>query len=51
MAAAFPPGVLSFLCTFILAAVSKPILGVDFLAAHRLMVDPFSVHVLDTFTL
>jgi len=44
-------GLRTFLCTFILAAVSKPILGVDFLAAHRLMVDPFAGHVLDAFTL
>jgi hypothetical protein len=28
-------GVRTFLCTFILAAVSKPILGVDFLSANR----------------
>ncbi|MFO0003228.1 MAG: hypothetical protein ACK559_19075, partial [bacterium] len=28
--------------SFILAAVSKPILGIDFLSAHRLLVDPFS---------
>ncbi len=33
-------GVRAFLCTFILAAVSKPILGVDFLAANRLLFDP-----------
>jgi len=30
----------------LLAAVSKPILGVDFLAANRLLVDPFSRMVL-----
>jgi hypothetical protein len=35
-------GIRTFLCTFILAAVSKPILGTDFLAAHFLLVDPFS---------
>jgi len=29
-----------------LAAVSKPILGIDFLSAHRLLVDPFSKAVL-----
>ena len=39
-------GAASYLCTFILAAVTKPILGVDFLAAHRLLVDPFSRTVL-----
>ena len=44
-------GLRTFLCTFILAAVSKPILGVDFLAAHRLLVDPFSRLVLDAATL
>ena len=44
-------GLRTFLCTFILAAVSKPILGIDFLAAHRLMVDPFAGQVLDAFTL
>jgi cleavage and polyadenylation specificity factor subunit 1 len=44
-------GVRTFLCTFILAAVSKPILGSDFLAAHRLLVDPFSRLVLDAVTL
>ncbi len=32
--------------SFILAAVSKPILGIDFLSAHRLLVDPFSKAVL-----
>ncbi len=41
----------TFICSFILAAVSKPILGVDFLAAHRLLVDPFSQQVLDSETL
>jgi hypothetical protein len=44
-------GIRTFLCTFILAAVSKPILGIDFLAAHRLLVDPFAGHVLDAFSL
>ncbi len=44
-------GIRTFLCTFILAAVSKPILGTDFLAAHRLLVDPFSRLVLDAVTL
>jgi len=41
-------GVQYFLCSFLLAAVSKPILGMDFLAAHRLLVDPFSGTVLNT---
>ena len=41
----------TFLCTFILAAVSKPILGVDFLSAHRLLVDLFFCCVLDAATL
>ena len=44
-------GLRTFLCTFILAAVSKPILGINFLAAHRLLVDPFSGSVLDAVTL
>jgi hypothetical protein len=44
-------GIRTFLCTFILAVVSKPILGTDFLAAHRLLVDPFSRLVLDAVTL
>ncbi len=32
-------GAKNYFCTFLLAAVSKPILGVDFLAANRLLVD------------
>jgi hypothetical protein len=44
-------GVRTFLCTFILAAVSKPILGVDFLSANRLLVDPHFGQVLDAATL
>jgi hypothetical protein len=44
-------GAATFLCSFILAAVSKPILGVDFLAAHRLLVDPFTRTVLHAATL
>jgi hypothetical protein len=44
-------GVHAFLCTFILAAVSKPILGVDFLSANRLLVDPHFGQVLDANTL
>jgi Reverse transcriptase (RNA-dependent DNA polymerase)/RNase H-like domain found in reverse transcriptase/Integrase core domain/Integrase zinc binding domain len=39
-------GASSFIVSFILAAVSKPILGVDFLAANRLLVDPFARTVL-----
>jgi hypothetical protein len=39
-------GASTFLVSFILAAVSKPILGVDFLAANRLLVDPFHRTVL-----
>jgi len=44
-------GMRTFLCSFILAAVSKPILGIDFLAAHRLLVDPSSRSVLCAETL
>jgi len=44
-------GAQSFFCTFLLAAVSKPILGVDFLAAHRLLVDPGTRTVLHAATL
>jgi hypothetical protein len=39
-------GLHTFLVSFILAAVSKPILGIDFLSAHHLLVDPFSRAVL-----
>ncbi len=44
-------GLRTFICSFFLAVVSKPILGVDFLAANRLLVDPFSRQVLDSETL
>jgi hypothetical protein len=44
-------GASSFLVSFILAAVSKPILGVDFLAANRLLVDPFKRSVIFASTL
>jgi len=44
-------GLRNFFCSFILAAVARPILGIDFLAAHRLLVDPFSRLVLDAATL
>ncbi len=40
-------GLRTFLCSFILAAVSKPILGMDFLATNKLLVDPSSRQVLD----
>jgi len=39
-------GLHTFVVSFILAAVAKPILGIDFLAANRLLVDPFSKAVL-----
>ncbi len=39
-------GLHTFIVSFILAAVSKPILGIDFLSAHGLLVDPFSKAVL-----
>ncbi len=39
-------GLHTFIVSFILAAVSKPILGIDFLSAHRLLVDSFSKAVL-----
>ena len=44
-------GMRTFLCTFILAAVSKPILGTDFLSKHRLLVDPAAGQVLDAASL
>ncbi len=44
-------GIRAFLCTFIFAAISKPILGVDFLSANRLIVDPHFCQVLDANTL
>jgi hypothetical protein len=37
----------TFLCTFILAAVSKSILGTDFLSKHHVLVDPATGQVLD----
>jgi hypothetical protein len=39
-------GLHTFIVSFILAAVSKPILGIYFLSAHRLLVDPFARAVL-----
>jgi hypothetical protein len=44
-------GLYTFICSFILAAVSKPILGVDFLAENHLLVDPSTQQVLDSETL
>ncbi len=40
-------GIRTFLCTFLLAAVTKPILGVDFLSENHLLVDPHFGQVLD----
>jgi hypothetical protein len=39
-------GLHTFIVSFVLAAVSKPILGIDFLSAHHLLVDPFARAVL-----
>ncbi len=39
-------GLHTFVISFILATVSRPILGIDFLSAHCLLVDPFSKAVL-----
>jgi hypothetical protein len=44
-------GLRTFFVTFFLAAVYRPILGLDFLSAHGLLVDPVSRQVLDTKTL
>jgi hypothetical protein len=33
-------GLHNFVVSFILAAISKPILGINFLSSHRLLVDP-----------
>jgi hypothetical protein len=41
----------TFACKFVLAAVSHPILGVDFLARHRLLVDAAARRVLFTASL
>ena len=38
----------TFFVTFFLAAVYRPILGLDFLSAHGLLVDPVSRQVLDS---
>ena len=41
----------TFFVTFFLATVYRPILGLDFLSAHGLLVDPVSRQVLDSKTL
>jgi hypothetical protein len=41
-------GLRTFFVTFLLAAVYRPILGLDFLSAHRLLVDPVGRQVLDS---
>ncbi len=44
-------GLRTFFVTFLLAAVYRPILGLDFLSAHGLLVDPVGRQVLDLKTL
>ena len=44
-------GLRKFLCSFILAAISKPILGVNFHSSNRLLVDLFYCQILDAKTL
>ena len=44
-------GLRTFFVTFFLAAVRRPILGLDFLSAHGLLVDPVGRQVLDSKTL
>jgi hypothetical protein len=44
-------GLHTFFVTFFLAAVYRPILGLDFLSAHGLLVDPVGRQVLDSKTL
>jgi hypothetical protein len=44
-------GLCTFFVTFLLAAVYRPILGLDFLSAHGLLVDPVGHQVLDSKTL
>ena len=44
-------GLRTFFVTFFLAAVYRPILGLDFLSAHGLLVDPVGRQVLDSKTL
>jgi hypothetical protein len=38
----------TFFVTFLLTAVYRPILGLEFLSAHGLLVNPVSCHVLDS---
>jgi hypothetical protein len=40
-------GLRTFFITFLLATVYRPILGLDFLSAHGLLVDPVGRQVLD----
>jgi hypothetical protein len=44
-------GLQTFFVSFLLAAVYRPILGLDFLSAHGLLVDPVGRQVLDSKTL
>jgi hypothetical protein len=44
-------GLRTFFVTFLLAAIYRPILGLDFLSAHGLLVDPVGRQVLDSKTL
>ncbi len=44
-------GLRTFFVTFFLDAVYRPILGLDFLSAHGLLVDPVGRQVLDSKTL
>jgi hypothetical protein len=44
-------GLRTFFVTFFLAAVYRPILGLDFLSAHGLLIDPLGRQVLDSKTL
>ncbi len=44
-------GLRTFFITFLLAAIYRPILGLDFLSAHRLLVNPVGRQVLDSKTL
>jgi hypothetical protein len=41
-------GLRTFFVTFLLAAIYRPILGLDFLSAHGLLVDPVGRQVLDS---
>ncbi len=43
-------GLRTFFVTFFLTAVYRPILGLDFLSAHGLLVDPVGRQVLDSKT-